>query len=93
MRNHLKRKRSDHNTRLTYSRALCDAGDIKEAMKNYGVLIKSGAKMEEIYQDLQAYLETNPKDSDVLRTLGDAYMKDGVLERALEIYNEAMSIL
>ncbi|TFG70589.1 MAG: hypothetical protein E4H27_05815 [Anaerolineales bacterium] len=93
MREHLKRKRSDHNMRLTFSRTLCAAGDIKEAMKNYSVLIKSGAKMEEIYQDLQAYLEIHPKDSDVLRTLGDAYMKDGVLERALEIYNEAMSIL
>ena len=93
MRNHLKRKRSDHDTRLTFSRALCAAGEIKEAMKNYGTLIKSGAKMEEIYQDLQTYLETHPKDSEVLRTLGDAYMKDGDLERALEIYNEAMSIL
>ena len=93
MRNHLKRKRSDHNTRLTFSRALWAAGDIKEAMKNYGLMIKSGAKMDEIHHDLQEYLETHPKDSDVLRTLGDAYMKDGALERALEIYNEAMSTL
>ncbi|MDF1514662.1 MAG: hypothetical protein P1S60_12715, partial [Anaerolineae bacterium] len=93
MRNHLKRKRSDHDMRLTYSRALWAAGDIKEAMKNYGALIRSGAKMEEVYDDLQLYLETHPKDSEVLKTLGDAYMKDGHLERALEIYNEAMGAI
>jgi cytochrome c-type biogenesis protein CcmH/NrfG len=62
-------------------------------MKNYGTLIKSGAKMGEIYEDLQEYLQTHPKNSDVLRTLGDAYMKDGDLDRALEIYNEAMHTL
>jgi hypothetical protein len=93
MRNHLKRKRSDHETRLKLSRALWNIGEIKEAMKNYGTLIKSGAKMGEIYEDLQQYLTTHPKDSDVLRTLGDAYMKDGDLDRALEIYNEAMNTL
>ena len=93
MRNHLKRKRSDHDTRLKLSRALWSTGEIKEAMKNYGTLIKSGAKMGEIYEDLQQYLTTHPKDSDLLRTLGDAYMKDGDLDRALEIYNEAMNTL
>ena len=93
MRDHLKRKRSDHDMRLAYSRALWTAGDVKEAMKNYGALIKSGAKMAEVYDDLQSYLETAPKDSEILKTLGDAYMKDGHLERALEIYNEAMTAL
>ncbi len=90
MRAYLKQKRSDHAARLTLARALWEVGEISEAMDHYGRLIKSGAKSDDVTQDLERYAEERPDGPGVLRTLGDAYMKYGALDKALEIYNRAM---
>jgi len=93
MRAHLKRKRSDHATRLVLARALWQAGEIQESMQHYGRLIKAGSQSDEVMVDLEAYVASGPSSSSVMRTLGDAHMKTGDLEKALEIYNSAMNML
>ena len=90
MRAYLKQKRSDHAARLAFARTLWEMGEIAESMDQYGRLIKSGAKSADVTQDLESYAEQKPDGPGVLRTLGDAYMKYGALEKALEIYNRAM---
>lgn len=62
-------------------------------MKHYTTLIKAGALMEDIMADLKRYVTERPKSSSTLRTLGDAYMKEGLLDKALESYNRAMELL
>ncbi len=93
MRAHIKRKRSDHDVRLKLARTLWQTGEIQEAMQHYARLIKSSAKTDEMMADLEQYTEEKPNEPSVLRTLGDAYMKFGELDRALEIYNHAMDLL
>jgi len=93
MRAYTKRKRSDHAARLSLARALWHAGEIQESMQNYGRLIKSGARSDEVIADLEQYVESGPSNASVMRTFGDAYMKSGDLDKALEIYNRAMDSL
>ena len=70
MRAHLKRKRSDHATRLVLARALWQAGEIQESMQHYGRLIKAGSQSDEVMVDLEAYVASGPSSSSVMRTLG-----------------------
>ncbi|MBN1246456.1 MAG: hypothetical protein JXC32_02305 [Anaerolineae bacterium] len=93
MRDYIKKKRSDHAVRLKLARALWEAGEVQEAMQHYGRLIKSSAKTDDVMADLEAYVQTENVQSNVMRTLGDAYMKFGELDKALEIYNRAMDML
>jgi len=93
MRAYTKRKRSDHAARLSLARALWYAGEIQESMQNYGRLIKSGARSDEVMADLEQYVESGPPNASVMRTFGDAYMKFGDLDKALEIYNRAVDLL
>ena len=93
MRAYTKRKRSDHAARLSLARALWYAGEIQESMQTYGRLIKSGARSDEVMADLEQYVESGPANASVMRTFGDAYMKCGDLDKALEIYNRAMELL
>ncbi len=93
MREHIKSKRSDHATRLKLAQTLWDVGEEEEALQHYSRLIKSNAKTEEVVADLERYAEEHADESRVLRTLGDAYMKFGELDKALAIYNRAMDLL
>ncbi|MGC9346708.1 MAG: tetratricopeptide repeat protein [Anaerolineae bacterium] len=93
MRAHVKKKRSDDAARLSLARALWDVGEIQESMGHYARLIKTSAKTEEVMEDLMRYRDERPTEPSVLRTLGDLYMKDGDLQKALEAYNRAMDLL
>jgi hypothetical protein len=93
LRERVKQKRSDHVSRLALGRALWAAGEVDEAMEHYARLIKSSAKTDEVISDLEQYIEARPLEPRLLRTLGDAYMKFGELNRALEIFNRAMDLL
>ncbi len=92
LRAQIKKKRSDHAARLTLARALWLTEQVKESMDHYARLIRAGAKMDEVIRDLKRYSES-ASHTQVLRTLGDAYMKEGLLDQALETYNQAMDLL
>ncbi len=93
LRARVKQKRSDHASRLTLARGLWNTGEIPEAMEHYGRLIKAGAKAEDVLADLRHYVEEQPSEPRVLRTMGDILMKNGELDEALAIYNRAMELL
>jgi hypothetical protein len=83
----------DEGARLALARALWQAGEVDEAMKHYEALVESRDKMDEVLTDMERYYEERPQSASLLRTLGDAYMKEGNLDRALEFYNRAMDLL
>jgi tetratricopeptide (TPR) repeat protein len=89
----VKRKRSDHASRLELARLLFATGEVQESMENYARLIKSSARTDEVMEDLERYASENPQVTTIMRTLGDVYMKFGELDKALEIYNRAMNLL
>jgi tetratricopeptide (TPR) repeat protein len=91
-RAHLKEHPRDYEARLALARALWQAGERREALEAYTRLIRAGKHLESSIPDLESYLEQWPS-VDVQRVLGDAYMKDGRLEEALDLYRRALEKL
>jgi cytochrome c-type biogenesis protein CcmH/NrfG len=48
--------------------------------------------LESVIPDLEEYLEQQP-DISIQQMLGDAYMKDGRLQEALDVYRQALETL
>ncbi len=93
MRAYTEKHEGDEGARLALARALWKVDEIDEAMDHYEALVQSRDKMDEVLTDLERYLETRPDSGSLLRTLGDAYMKEGDLDQALDFYNRAMDLL
>ena len=93
MRARVEKNPDDHETRLHLARSLWAAEEVKESISHYAYLIRENEKTNLVVEDLRQYVVQRPKDALVLRTLGDAYMNEGLLEQALEIYNQAMNLL
>ena len=91
-RAYLKEHPRDYEAWLTLARALWQAGERKDALEAYSRVIRSGKLLESVIPDLEEYLE-QWLDVRTQRTLGDAYMKDGQLQKALDIYRQALESL
>ncbi|MBN2002898.1 MAG: hypothetical protein JXA21_06045, partial [Anaerolineae bacterium] len=91
LRAHVEKHRDDNESRLKLARALWAMGEVKESMAHYTRLTRTDIN-QQVIKDLEHYRQTQPNAS-VLRTLGDAYMKEGAVNEALEAYNKAMSAL
>ncbi len=83
---------SDYEARLELARALWSTGDVNEAIEHYVRLIRTSDLLDQVIDDLESYTEQAPEDPRPLQTLGDAYMKDGELDRALQAYKRAMNL-
>jgi tetratricopeptide (TPR) repeat protein len=91
-RAYLKEHPRDYEARLALARALWQADERQEALEAYTRLIRAGKLLENVIPDLESYLKQWP-GVDVQRVLGDAYMKDGRLQEALDIYRRALETL
>jgi len=80
----------DHDTRLNLARAYHKEGDREAAFDQYGTLIRSGRLIEMVIEDLERASREAPGQSAVWHLLGDAYVKAGRLQKALESYQEAL---
>ena len=93
MRSYVQNNESDHTARLALARALWKAGEIEAALENYALLIQADAEIPDVMADLRQAVEERSEDTMVLQALGDAYMAQGLVDQALEIYNRAMNLL
>jgi len=91
-RAYLKQHPRAYKAWLTLARALWQAGERPEALEAYTRLIRSSKLLESLIPDLEQCLEQWP-DVSTQRVLGDAYMKDGRLQEALDIYRHALETL
>jgi hypothetical protein len=66
---------------------------VSEAVEVYGELIASNNLLSDIISDLEAATLKQPDQPALLRTLGDAYMRDNQLQRALDAYKQALKKL
>jgi len=89
---YLKKHPRDYKARLALARALWQAGEQQEALEAYTRVIRFGKSLENVISDLEVYLEQRP-DVSIQRVLGDAYMKDGRLQEALDVYRRALETL
>jgi len=78
---------------LAQARETLASGDLPGALKTYTKLIRKKRYLEVIVTDLEEALARYPVDVDVWQTLGDAYMRQGRLQDALEAYDKAESLL
>ncbi len=92
LRERVKVEEGDHETRLRLASVLRYI-DIAEALEHYERLISSSAKTTEVISDLEDYMQAHTQTPQLLRALGDAYMKEGLLDKALKTYNQAMELL
>jgi tetratricopeptide (TPR) repeat protein len=89
---YLKENPRDYDARLKLARALWQAGRRREALEAYGRLVRAGKELDVVTTELEGYLEQWP-DVSTQRVLGDAYMKNNQLEKALALYRQALESL
>ncbi len=77
----------DHEARLGLARAYLAQGERDEALTHYRTIIHSEPVLVgEVIEDLEAATQEAPEQLPTQQLLGDAYMKSGRLEEALEKY-------
>ncbi|MCS6909032.1 MAG: tetratricopeptide repeat protein [Anaerolineales bacterium] len=79
-----------HTAVLGQAQAALQSNELAEAQARFEHLIRSGHKLDEVIVELEAYLARNPDSLIFLRLLGDAYMRAGRLQKALDAYREAL---
>jgi hypothetical protein len=83
---------SDDQEWLEKARHLWSTGENKEAHKVYQRLLSTPLR-DEVMADLEQITAEEPADEAILRLLGDAYMRDNRLQKALATYRRALSSL
>jgi len=77
----------DHQARLGLARAYLAQGERDQALTHYRTIIHSEATLiGEVIEDLEAAAQEAPEHLPTQQLLGDAYMKGGRLQEALEKY-------
>ncbi len=81
----------DHH--LTLARDLRRQGRMGEALVEYRALVKASSdRMPEIIRDLRDAAIEDPREAEIHRLLGDAYIRQGDYVEALEAYNRASAL-
>ena len=65
-------------------------GDIEAALLDYQNLVEAGESMHTVISDLERASELHQDKPMVRRMLGDAYMRNGQINKAIETYREAL---
>ncbi len=84
---------SADDEQLRMAQAAMKAGDLNAAMKNYQLLIETGSGLGLVIADLETAVKQNPRHAALRRLLGDAYMRNGQLQKALDTYRQALGLL
>ena len=64
-----------------------------QAIEVYAELTHAGEMLPDVIADLEAANQKHQRSPELLRALGDAYMKDDQLQRALDMYRMALQTL
>jgi tetratricopeptide (TPR) repeat protein len=78
---------------LALARQRLAENNFGESFDVYSELIHSSGMLEDVIADLEAANQKNPGMPELLRTLGDAYMRNNQLRRALDTYQQALQQL
>ena len=78
---------------LMGAQAAMREGNIPAALKEYGKMVKKKRLLDETIYDLREALDDYPVDVSVWQMLGDAYMRAGRLQEAIDAYTNAEQLL
>ncbi len=85
--------REGEQAELEIARSALDAGQVTEALEKYESLLDNDSSIPFVISDLEASLDRESDQLLVQRTLGDAYVRNGQLKKALELYRQALDTL
>jgi tetratricopeptide (TPR) repeat protein len=91
-RGYLKDHPRDYEAWLALARALWQTDERQESLETYTRVIRAGKLLDSVTADLEGYVR-QWRDASTQRVLGDAYMKDGRLQKALNTYRRALETL
>ena len=83
----------DHPARLELARALNQNNELGASLGQYQTLINAEVLLGDVENDLKALAQANPTVSQAWRVLGDAIMRQGRLQDALDTYRVALEQL
>ncbi|MCL4871663.1 MAG: tetratricopeptide repeat protein, partial [Anaerolineae bacterium] len=75
------------------ARQLLQQRQYQEAMQTYSSLLESSPAVSPIITELEGAVDSHPSQPLLRRLLGDAYMRNGQLQKALETYRKALDQL
>jgi hypothetical protein len=78
---------------LTHARQLVEQKQLAQALEKYQALIDNSQLLEETRGDLRNLVAQQPKEPKLYRLLGDAHMRLGDLQSALDTYLSALDQL
>ncbi len=78
---------------LVMARSALSAGMVEDALEQYESLLEVKSAIPFVISDLEAFLEPDGEHLLVQRTLGDAYVQNGQLKKALLVYRQALDTL
>lgn len=79
--------------RLEEARHALSEENFQGALAGFADLIKESQLLEDIIPGLEQLVEKQPQDLEALQLLGDAYMRDDQLQKALDAYTKAEGLL
>ena len=84
----------DIGDNLTQARNELSEGQIATSAESYSHLIKEGKNLDVVIEDLKEAIDSQyPTDTSIWQALGDAYLRDDQLEKALDAYSKAEEFL
>lgn len=92
-RHRLEEAPDDHATRLALARTLRAHGQIVPSLDHYETLVEGSHLLEDVSNDLSALVDEQPEQPRLRRLLGDALMRRGRLQEALDAYRAALERL
>ena len=78
---------------LTTAYQLAAAKRLDEAVAAYSDLLAAGENVQAVIANLETAVQEADTSPALLRLLGDAYRQDGQLQKALDIYRQALELL
>jgi len=78
---------------LGVARSALDDGLVQQALEQYESLLDDDSSIPFVISDLEASLARDGDQLLVQRTLGDAYVRNGQLKKALDVYRQALDTL
>ncbi|MBI5958125.1 MAG: hypothetical protein HY866_05285 [Chloroflexi bacterium] len=89
----LEKDPNDHANRLAFARTLHSGRALLRSLDQYEMLIDSSQLLQDVAGDLDAIVREFPGVPRARRLLGDAYMRHGMLQEALDAYRSALDQL
>ena len=66
---------------------------VEEGLVVYSALVEKGESLPFLIHDLETFYEDRGPEPSLQRVLGDAYARNGQLQKALKVYREALDNL